>query len=230
MAAPLHLLRGMPAAINGRSVDFLAFRRLVNQWAREQGTVFGSTACVNDVRPSLPARPNLLHRRRGLDEVIRLPLPLQGRGIGPDGSYPERLPGFFHSRPHGHRAAAPHTVMVEARTIRCQRGPHVSLDGDRPLRPTSMCYRRPHRPRGTTPARAYHGFSDELRNRGLLLRSRPCRRPGRHLPRRQRRRRQVHHLDAYQPRRCRWRRRKASSTWSPSSDPVEYPHPSSARS
>ena len=31
LAAPLHLLRGMPAAINGRSVDFLAFRRLVNQ-------------------------------------------------------------------------------------------------------------------------------------------------------------------------------------------------------
>ena len=56
LAAPLHLLRGMPAAINGRSVDFLAFRRLVNQWAREQGTVFGSWM-RRAVRPSLPAGP-----------------------------------------------------------------------------------------------------------------------------------------------------------------------------
>ena len=54
LAAPLHLLRGMPAAINGRSVDFLAFRRLVNQWAQEQGTVFGSWM-RRAVRPSLPA-------------------------------------------------------------------------------------------------------------------------------------------------------------------------------
>lgn len=38
----LHLLRGVPPNINGEPVDLEAFKRLVRQWASQEGTVFGS--------------------------------------------------------------------------------------------------------------------------------------------------------------------------------------------
>ena len=113
LAAPLHLLRGMPAAINGRSVDFLAFRRLVNQWAREQGTVFGSWM-RRAVRAEL-AGGSAYFIVKG-STLFRMPF----RGLEPvrDG-FPD-VPECY--RDHTAIVCAPHIVMVEARTIRFLRG------------------------------------------------------------------------------------------------------------
>ena len=87
-------------------------------------------------RPQAPAR-RTSSRRRG-PRGHGLPLPLQGRGLGPDLLPAERLPGFFHSRRRP-GAAARHRLRapLPARPPRARRRP--------PLRPPLLP--RPHRAR-----------------------------------------------------------------------------------
>ena len=167
LAAPLHLLRGMPAAINGRSVDFLAFRRLVNQWAREldaprrAAELAGGSAYFIVKGSTLFRMPFL-----GLEPV---------RDGFPDVPRPHR----HRLRPaHRHGRGAYHTLPARLALPRRRR---------RPARP--RCARRPQRPRGRT-ATAYHGPRTTQPRPRLSAPTSPSR-PASTSPHR------THRLDAY---------------------------------
>ena len=136
LAAPLHLLRGMPAAINGRSVDFLAFRRLVNQWAREHGVVFGSWTRRAPRRASELAGGSVYFVVKGAT-LFRMPFD----GLEPvrDG-FPDAPARFLD---HTAIICAPRVVMVEAYKVRRLCGWRYLDDADAPPDLGPRARRRP---------------------------------------------------------------------------------------
>ena len=125
LTAPLHLLRDMPPAINGRSVDFLAFRRLVSQWAREHGVVFGSWTRRAPRRASELAGGSVYFVVKG-ETLFRMPFD----GLEPvrDG-FPDAPARFLD---HTAIICAPRVVMVEAYKVRRLCGWRYLDDADTP--------------------------------------------------------------------------------------------------
>ena len=125
LAAPLHLLRGMPLAIKGRSVDFPTFRRLVSQWAREHGVVFGSWTRRAPRRASELAGGSVYFVVKG-ETLFRMPFD----GLEPvrDG-FPDAPARFLD---HTAIICAPRVVMVEAYKVRRLCGWRYLDDADAP--------------------------------------------------------------------------------------------------
>ena len=111
----LHLLRGIPPHIDGRPVDFAAFKRLVDRWSKEPDTVFGSWTRNRPRRePELEGGSvYFVHKRK---TVFRMPF----LGIEPVRDFaPDAGPRFINQVAI---CCAPEIVMVERYPVRFLRG------------------------------------------------------------------------------------------------------------
>lgn len=111
----LHLLRGLPPNIDGKPVDFEAFRRLVRRWSREPDTLFGSWTKHTPRRVDELAGGSVyfVHKR---ETLFRMPF----LGIEPVREFaPDADPKFSN---HVAICCAPEIVMVARQPVRFLRG------------------------------------------------------------------------------------------------------------
>ena len=123
-ARPLHLLRGMPPAINGCPVDFPTFRRLVRKWEHERA-VFGSWTRRAPRRAAELVGGSVYFVVKG-ETLFRMPF----LGLEPVRDGFPNAPAHYCE--HTAIVCAPRVAMVEAHKVRYLRGWRYLTDADAP--------------------------------------------------------------------------------------------------